>query len=319
MTSRLIDRLPKVRGRYGENVDLSSTTWFRVGGTAEVVFKPEDTQDLCLFLREKPEGVPICVVGVSSNLIIRDGGIPGVVIKLGRGFRTIVNTGTTIDVGAGVLDRTVAEFSRDMKIGGLEFLAGIPGTVGGALRMNAGAYGTEIKDILLDAHAVDLKGKIHRLTAQDCGFSYRHSAVPEGWIFTQARFKGHEASVRQIQDRLNTILTEREEAQPVRARTGGSTFANPAGQKAWQLIDEAGCRGMTVGGAQVSEKHCNFLINTGQASAKDLEELGEQVRARVLEKTGVDLKWEVRRIGVEPEGLSLTASKDEVLRKRKVA
>ncbi|MCP4924041.1 MAG: UDP-N-acetylmuramate dehydrogenase [bacterium] len=291
-------RLPKVRGRYSFDADLSRVTWFRVGGLAQVVFKPADSEDLSFFLKACPKDIPLFCMGVGSNLLVRDGGIQGVVIRLGNAFsHTLVND-EEIDVGAGCLDRNVALVSANSGLEGLEFLAGIPGTMGGALRMNAGAYGSEIKDYLVSAMAMDRSGEIHTLPPQEMGFSYRHCSIPEDWIFIGARLKARRAeSAEAVKEKISQLLTERDLAQPTKSRTGGSTFRNPDGKKAWQLIDEAGCRGMMKGGAQVSEKHCNFLINTGTATAQDLESLADDVRARVLTHSGEALIWEIRRIG----------------------
>lgn len=297
MTGKLITRLPAVRGRYSENVALDSITWFRVGGPAEVLFKPSGIEDLSLFLKEKPEDIPVQVIGVGSNLLVRDGGVNGIVIRLGKGFTNMYIDGTTIEVGAGVLDRNVAVAACEEGIGGLEFFCGIPGTVGGGLRMNAGCYENEIKDILEYATALDPQGKLHKLSAEECGFSYRHCSVPEDWIFISARFKGYASSTSEVEKKMQSMLKQREETQPIRTRTGGSTFANPDGHKAWQLIDQAGCRGMKLGGAQVSELHCNFLMNTGTATAEDLEELGELIRKKVRDMSNIDLRWEIQRIG----------------------
>ncbi|MFO1127991.1 MAG: UDP-N-acetylmuramate dehydrogenase [Rhodospirillales bacterium] len=305
----LIGRLPAVRGRYAENVALAPITWFRVGGPAEVVFRPADEADLAGFLAEKPADVPVTVLGVGSNLLVRDGGVPGVVIRLGRGFaRIAAEAGDAaapgrIVAGAGALDLNVALTARDAGIGGLEFLSGIPGTVGGALRMNAGAYGRETKDVLVSARLVEGDGSARVLAAADIGFAYRHSGVAADSIFVEATFAGERAEVAAIGARMAAIREAREGSQPIRARTGGSTFANPemadaGAAKAWQLIDRAGCRGLRRGGAEVSEQHCNFLINTGNATAADLEGLGEEVRRRVRETTGVELRWEIERIGV---------------------
>lgn len=295
---RLIDRLPAVRGRYSENVALAPITWFRVGGPAELVFRPADAEDLAVFLAAKPAEVPVTVLGVGSNLLVRDGGVPGVVIRLGRGFAAITPDGEQVLAGAGALDLNVAVVARDAGLAGLEFLSGIPGTIGGALRMNAGAYGTEIADVLIEAQAVAGDGTVHRVPASDLHMTYRHSGAPADWIFTGAVLRGQPDAPLAIARRMEEIRTARETSQPIRARTGGSTFANPEGAKAWQLIDRAGCRGLKRGGAMVSEQHCNFLINTGSATAADLEGLGEEVRRRVLETSGVALRWEIHRIGV---------------------
>lgn len=297
-TSPLIHRLPSVRGRLTTDAPLAPVTWFGVGGPAEVLFKPADMDDLIFFLRERPTSVPVMTFGVGSNLLIRDGGIPGVVIRLGRRFATITTEGTGIVAGAAALDLNVALAAKMATIGGLEFLSGIPGTIGGALRMNAGAYGFDIADVLEWVETVDLQGKLHRFSRTEMGLSYRHCSLPDDHIFLRARLVGKEGEPDEIAHRIDTIRSERETTQPVRARTGGSTFANPPGHKAWQLIDAAGCRGLQYGGAMVSEKHCNFLINTGTASAADIETLGEDVRRRVFNTSGIMLEWEIRRIGV---------------------
>jgi UDP-N-acetylmuramate dehydrogenase len=297
-SSRLVDRLPPVRGRYKENAPLAPITWFRVGGPAEVMFRPADEEDLASFLAQKPADVPVMVLGVGSNLLIRDGGVPGVVVRLGRAFAAIAIEGETVSAGAGALDLNVAISARDAGVAGLEFLSGIPGTIGGALRMNAGAYGAEMKDVVIGVRAVDGSGHIHMLKPSDLGFSYRRSSVPADWIFLAARLRGQAGDAAAIARRMDEIRSAREESQPVRARTGGSTFVNPQGEKAWALIEKAGCRGLAMGGAQVSEKHCNFLINTGNATAADLETLGEEVRRRVLAATGVELRWEIKRVGL---------------------
>ena len=296
---RLIDRLPAVRGRYNESVALADVTWFRVGGPAEVVFRPADRDDLTDFLLNKPADVPVLVMGVGSNLLVRDGGVAGVVIRLGKGFAQISTEDGSVVAGAGALDVNVALIARMAGVAGLEFLSGIPGTVGGALRMNAGAYGTEIKDVLEQAEALTPEGEVKLLTAADMKFGYRHCGVPEQWIFTSARLRCQPGRTEDITAQINAIRAARTSSQPVRARTGGSTFANPAGsgKKAWELIDEAGCRGLKRGGAMVSEQHCNFLINSDEASAADLEALGEEVRRRVLETSGITLEWEIRRVG----------------------
>jgi UDP-N-acetylmuramate dehydrogenase len=294
----LLARLPAVRGRYRENVSLADVSWFRVGGPAEVLFRPTDVDDLAHFLAGKPADVPVTMLGVGSNLLVRDGGVPGVVIRLGRAFARIEVEGQDITAGASALDVNVARVARDASLTGLEFLAGIPGTVGGALRMNAGAFGSEMKDVTLGAQALDPEGQIHRLTLAFLRFSYRRSGVPEDWLFTSATLRGHPGDRKEIDRRLAEIQAVRENVQPWRKRTGGSTFKNPPGRMAWELIEKAGCRGLKRGGAMVSEKHCNFLINTGTATAADLEALGEDVRLRVLANTGVHLQWEIRRVGV---------------------
>ncbi len=299
----LIERLPPVRGRLETDKPLSAVTWFGVGGPAEVLFRPADRDDLLDFLRAKPADVPVTAIGVGSNLLVRDGGVPGVVIRFGRALAGIEADGTAVVAGAGALDVNVAKAAARAGIGGLEFLRGVPGTVGGALRMNAGAYGREIKDVLVWAEAADRRGRVRRLAAADMGFSYRRSALDEDWIFLAARLAGHADEPAAIAARMQEIQEARLGSQPIGNRTGGSTFKNPppedsGGRSAWQLIEAAGCRGLAVGGAQVSEMHCNFLINRGGATAADLEALGEEVRRRVMAETGVRLAWEIRRIGV---------------------
>lgn len=295
---RLIDRLPAVRGRLSEQAPLSQVTWFRVGGPAEVMFRPADREDLLAFLAGKPEDVPVTVLGVASNVLIRDGGLPGVVVRLGRGFADIEAEAGDLLCGAAALDINVATSAKLFGIAGLEFLSGVPGTIGGALRMNAGAYGKEIKDVLVWAEAADPEGGVHRLGLDEMGFAYRRSALPADWIALGARLAGEPGDPELIEARIREIQRQRAESQPLKTRTGGSTFKNPPGHKAWQLIDAAGCRGLKVGGAMVSEKHCNFLINTGTATAAELEALGEEVRRRVKDDSGVDLEWEIRRLGV---------------------
>ena len=297
-TSRLIERLPLVRGRYTENAPLAGITWFRVGGQAEVMFRPADRDDLAGFLEALPADLPVTPLGVGSNVLVRDVGVSGVVLRLGRAFVAIEADGDEVTSGAGALDLNVATAARIAGIGGLEFLSGVPGTIGGALRMNAGAYGKEIKDVLVWAEAMDPGGRLHRLTPEDMGLAYRHCALPEDWIFLAARFAGRPDSPDAVARRMAEIRSARGDSQPIRSRTGGSTFKNPPGAKAWRLIDQAGCRGLIRGGAQVSDQHCNFLINTGEATADDLERLGEEVRRRVRAATGVALEWEIRRIGM---------------------
>src|SRR5579883_656174 len=296
-SGRLIERLPPVRGRLTENAPLAPITWFRVGGAAEIMFRPADIDDLQAFLAAKPADIPVTIIGVASNLLVRDGGVEGVVIRLGRGFVDIRTDGISVEAGAGALDLNVALACREAGIAGLEFLSGVPGTIGGALRMNAGAYGHEIKDCLTEAVALDGTGGRHVLGLAELGLGYRHCGAPEDWIFVAARLAGRAGDPAAIQQRMAEIQSAREGSQPIRARTGGSTFANPAGHKAWELIDHAGCRGLRRGGAMISEKHANFLINTGDATAADLEGLGEEVRRRVYESTGIALDWEIRPIG----------------------
>jgi UDP-N-acetylmuramate dehydrogenase len=276
---------------------LAPTTWFRVGGEAQITFKPSDIQDLCFFLQNRPLNLPLQIMGVGSNLLIRDGGVEGIVIRLGQGFNNVYINETTIDVGAAVLDRNVADLACSAGIAGLEFLCGIPGTMGGALRMNAGAYGSDMSQILEHALVLDAQGTLHRLSPQELGLAYRHCDLPKDWIFVGARLKGHRGNTEEIQEKISSFLKEREKTQPVKSRTGGSTFANPEDAKAWELIDKAGCRGLKMGGALMSELHCNFMINEDEATATDLESLGEEVRKRVLETSGVSLRWEIERIG----------------------
>ncbi len=294
----IISRLLTTRGRVRADADLGKATWFQTGGLAEVLFRPDDTDDLADFLKNCPKDIPLTILGVGSNLLVRDGGIEGVVIRLGRGFATCYSQGDTLVVGAGCLNANATVIAQQYGIGGLEFLSGIRGTIGGALAMNAGAYGVETKDILVKAEAVDPQGNKHTLTPADMGYSYRHCSLPEGWVFTHAVLQGRAENPEKIATRMEQIARERNATQPVRARTGGSTFKNPAGHKAWKLIDEAGCRGLRVGGAQMSELHCNFMINTGTATSHDLETLGERVRARVFEHSGIMLEWEIKRLGV---------------------
>jgi UDP-N-acetylmuramate dehydrogenase len=293
----LIDRLPRPRGRLAADAPLGPQTWFGTGGPAEVLFRPADVEDLASFLRALPADVPVTVLGVGSNLLVRDGGVKGVVIRLMRGFTGIAVDGNQLLAGAGAPDLNVALMARDHALAGLEFLSGIPGTMGGAVMMNAGAYGGELAEVLVSAEAIDRTGKVHRISAAELSFSYRHSSAPADWIFTSARLRGEPGDPLAIARRIAEIDSTRTESQP-RSRTGGSTFVNPPGHKAWELIDQAGCRGLRIGEAQVSEKHCNFLINLGAASAADIEALGEEVRRRVLDKSGVRLDWEIRRIGV---------------------
>lgn len=296
-SAHLIDGLPAVRGKLDADASLARFTWFKVGGPAEVLFRPADTDDLSAFLCDLPEGIPITVMGTASNLLVRDGGVEGVVIRLGRGFSEIEVTGDCIRAGASAVDLNVARQARQAELTGLEFLSGIPGTIGGALRMNAGAYECEVKDIFDHALALDGNGKRHRLSAEDMGFSYRHVTVPSDWIFVEATFRGKPGTRDVIAQRMDEIRKQREATQPVRTPTGGSTFKNTVTAKAWELVDQAGCRGLKRGGAMVSEQHCNFLINTGGATASDIEGLGEEVRRRVQQTSGVVLEWEIQRIG----------------------
>ena len=296
MTS-LISKLPKTRGRMRENAELAKINWFQVGGRAEVLFKPEDAEDLAYFLANKPDDIPTTIIGVGSNLLIRDGGIDGVVIRLGRGFANCEAQNNRLIVGAACLNSNAVLVAKEHNIGGLEFLSGIPGSMGGALAMNAGAYGVETKDILIEVEAVDGYGNIHKLTPAQLKFAYRHSELPKGWIFIKAILQGKIEDSKIIAARIDEISASRSSTQPIRSRTGGSTFRNPPEKKAWQLIDEAGCRGLQIGGAKMSELHCNFMINTGNATANDLENLGEEVRKRVFENSGIMLQWEIKRVG----------------------
>lgn len=298
---RLIDRLPAVRGELTENAPLSGITWFRTGGPAEVLFRPADIDDLTGFCSALDDDIDVTVLGLGSNALIRDGGLPGVTIHLGKAFGDISFDGATVTAGAGALDVAVARAGRDRSIGGLEFLSGIPGTIGGALRMNAGAYGREISEIVVSAQAIDRAGKLHSLQASDFRFTYRHSEIDESWIFVSACLAGTPGDREEIDRRMAEIAADRKSSQPIQARTGGSTFKNPDTAKAWELIDGAGCRGLTIGDATVSEQHCNFLINRGNATAADLEALGEEVRRRVEAHSGISLEWEIRRIGVAAE------------------
>lgn len=297
MPGSAMNRMPVVRGELVPNADLANMTWFRVGGPAEVLFRPADIDDLAAFLSACPADIPVTVIGVGSNLLVRDGGVDGVVIKLGRSFAYTTTDGLTLTAGAVTSDVNVALTACDAGIAGLEFLRGVPGTIGGAVRMNAGAYGAEIRDVLKSARAVDRSGKVHDVSASELGFSYRNCSAPKDWIFVEATFEGTAGEPEEIQSRMGKISAARSGSQPVKSRTGGSTFKNPTSASAWELVDQAGCRGLIVGDAQVSEQHCNFLINRGNATAADLETLGDTVRQRVLENSGVDLHWEIRRIG----------------------
>ncbi len=297
-TTGLMDRLPPVRGELTAYAPIARFTWFKVGGPAEVLFEPTDTDDLAGLLAEKAADVPVTVIGVGSNIIVRDSGIEGVVVRLGRGFTDIGVSADVITAGAGAHDMNVARSARDAGLSGLEFLSGIPGTIGGALRMNAGAFGRELKDVIVDAEALDPAGRPKRLALSELAFGYRQCGVPEDWTFIAARLRGVPGDKDEITRRMEDIQAERETSQPLRTPTGGSTFKNPEDMKAWELIEKAGCRGLRQGGAEVSEKHCNFLINTSNATAADLEGLGEEVRRRVFEMTEVKLEWEIRCLGV---------------------
>ena len=295
----LLKRLPAVRGRLESNAPLADLTWFRAGGAAEVLFTPLDGADLAEFLSATPTDIPVYVIGVGSNLLVRDGGVPGVVIRLGRGFSDIkMEPEYRVRVGSAVLDVRVARFAHDNSIDGLTFLRGIPGTIGGALRMNGGAYGGETKDVLLEVSAVDRAGNMHVLSNADMKYSYRHCGAAEDLIFTEALLQGRPGNQDEIMAAMNKITDSREATQPIKSRTGGSTFKNPPGNKSWQLIEKAGLRGFAIGPAKVSELHCNFLINEGGATATQIEELGETIRARVLATSGIELNWEIKRIGI---------------------
>ncbi len=290
--------LPKVRGEYRAEADLSKTNWFCVGGPAEMLFRPKDLEDLTYFLANKPLELPLITLGVGSNLIIRDGGIDGIVVKLGRAFNYIdIIAPGKIKVGAAVLNFNFVQFCLANSIKGFEFMVGIPGTIGGGVAMNAGAYGTEFKDIIDYIIAVDEVGNIHKILNQDIGFTYRGNTLPEGMVFVEAVFNFELGVQEEIRQKVDNIIATRNMTQPVRERTGGSTFANPTGHSAWKLIDEAGLRGARVGDAQMSELHCNFMINLGNAKAIDLEDLGEMVKNKVFKNSGVQLEWEIKRVG----------------------
>ncbi|HMA56361.1 MAG TPA: UDP-N-acetylmuramate dehydrogenase [Pseudolabrys sp.] len=290
-------KMPELRGRLLTNQALAELTWFRVGGPAQAFFMPEDENDLAYFLRNLPAEIPVTVIGAGSNLIVRDGGVPGIVIRLGRGFNEVKVEENRVTVGTAMLDVMVARAAQAAGIAGLAFLSGIPGTIGGALRMNGGAYGGETKDVFIEARGVDRQGNIRTYSNGEMEFLYRHCGVPDDVIFTTAVLQGRAGVPEEIAAEMATIKKKREKSQP-RNRTGGSTFKNPPGRSAWKLVDEAGCRGLTIGGAQVSELHSNFLINLGGASAADIETLGETVRERVKTHSGVELEWEIKRIGV---------------------
>jgi UDP-N-acetylmuramate dehydrogenase len=290
--------MPKLAGRLIANQPLADVTWFRVGGPAQALFMPDSEDDLAYFLGRLPSDIPAQVVGLGSNLIVRDGGVPGVTIRLGRGFNEVTVDGARVHAGAAVPDVKVARAAADAGIAGLAFYRGVPGAIGGALRMNAGAYGGETRDVLVYATGVTRAGDLVTYTNAEMGFSYRHCSVPDDVIFTSALFQGRPGDKATIAAEMDKITEAREATQPIKSRTGGSTFKNPPGHKAWQLIDAAGCRGLTVGGAQVSELHCNFLINLGHATASDIETLGETVRERVKATSGIALEWEIKRIGI---------------------
>ena len=292
-------RMPELRGRLLANQPLGEFTWFRVGGPAQAFFMPDDENDLAYFLRNLPTEIPVTVIGAGSNLIVRDGGVTGAVIRLGRGFNEVkVEEEHRITVGTAMLDVMVARAAQPAGVAGLAFLSGIPGTIGGALRMNGGAYGGETKDVLIESRGVDRQGNLRKFTNGEMGFSYRHCSVPDDVIFTTAVLQGRAGQPDDIAAEMATIKKKRESSQP-RNRTGGSTFKNPPGHSAWKLVDDAGCRGLTIGGAQVSELHSNFLINLGGATAADIENLGETVREKVKAHSGVEMEWEIKRVGVK--------------------
>ena len=292
--------MPKVRGRLTPNAPLAPLVWFKSGGNAEWLFEPADSEDLEQFLAELDPHVPVMALGLGSNLIVRDGGVPGVVVRLGKAFARIKQIDeTTLRCGGGASGILVSSTARDHGIAGLEFLRGIPGTVGGVVRMNGGAYGREVKDILVSARLVLRSGELVEWPRQKLGYTYRHSEVPPGAVVIEAVFRGEPGDPEAIGAEMDAIARAREESQPLRSRTGGSTFKNPPGHKAWALIDAAGCRGLTMGDAQVSEKHCNFLLNLGSATSAEIEALGEEVRRRVEAKSRISLEWEIQRVGVE--------------------
>ncbi len=295
-----MDSLPTVCGRLTENAPLAPLVWFKAGGAARWLFEPADADDLVTFLRDLDPATPVMGLGLGSNLIVRDGGFPGVVVRLGKTFAKVEQVDpTTLRCGGGASGILVSSTARDAGIGGLEFLRSIPGTVGGFVRMNGGAYGREVKDIFVECEVVLRSGERRTLALEELGYTYRHSTLPDGAIVVSATFRGHPEQPEVIQAEMDRIAQSREESQPLRSKTGGSTFKNPPSDKAWRLVDEAGCRGLTIGDAQVSEKHCNFLLNLGNATASEIEALGEEVRRRVREKSGVELEWEIQRVGVE--------------------
>lgn len=303
LTSDLNGALPDLRGRLVANAPLSDFTWFRVGGPAQLLFTPADEADLAYFFKHLANDLPVTVIGLGSNLLVRDGGVPGVVIRLGRGFGGVkVEQGNRLRAGGAVPDVKVSRAAADAGISGLAFYRGIPGGVGGALRMNGGAHGRDTSEVLVEARAVDRAGNIHTLGVEDMNYGYRHCGAPDDYIFTQALFQGEAGERDKILAEMEGVAGYREQAQPIKARTGGSTFKNPPGGSAWKLIDAAGCRGLQIGGAKVSEKHCNFLINEGGASGGDIEQLGETVRARVKDMSGIELEWEIRRLGIAANG-----------------
>ncbi|WP_083988040.1 UDP-N-acetylmuramate dehydrogenase [Croceicoccus marinus] len=303
--------LPETRGRLTANAPLAKLTWFKTGGPAELLFEPADAGDLAAFLSALPEWVPVMGLGLGSNLIIRDGGVNGVVVRLGKGFSGVEKIdGLTLKLGGGTSGVLASSSARDHGIAGLEFLKSIPGSVGGFVRMNGGAYGREVKDILVEAEVVLRSGERRVFTPDDLNYSYRHSDLPEGAIVTSATMRGERGDPAAIQSEMDRISEAREASQPLRTKTGGSTFKNPPGERAWELVDRAGCRGLAIGDAQVSEKHTNFLINNGNATSAEIEALGEEVRRRVLENSGIELEWEIRRVGLTAD----EAARDEAAR-----
>ena len=299
MIQELRARLPRLRGKLLANQSLAELTWFRVGGAAQILLVPENDEDLAYFLAGLPEHIPVTVIGLGSNLIVRDAGVPGVVIRLGRGFGEItLESDSRMRAGAAVPDVKLSRAAQEAAISGLAFFRGIPGAIGGALRMNGGAYGRETKDVVIEVRGIDRQGRSHVLASSEMNYGYRHCNICEDVIFTEALFQGARGDAERIAAEMDKITEAREATQPIKSRTGGSTFKNPPGQKAWQLIDAAGCRGLRLGNAQVSELHCNFLINLGGASAADIEDLGETVRRRVKDNSGIELEWEIKRIGL---------------------
>jgi len=297
-----VAELPRVRGRLTEQAPLAPLVWFKAGGAAQWLFEPKDVDDLSDFLAGLEPDVPVMGLGLGSNLIVRDGGVPGVVVRLGKPFATVEQVdATTLRCGGGASGILVSSNARDAGIAGLEFLRSIPGTVGGFVRMNGGAYGREVKDILVEAELVLRSGERRTLPLEALGYTYRHSELPDGAIVVGALFRGVPGEPEAIQAEMDRIAAEREASQPLRSKTGGSTFKNPTGTKAWKEIDAAGCRGLTIGDAQVSEKHCNFLLNLGAAKAEDIEALGEEVRRRVREHSGIELEWEIQRVGMSAD------------------
>ncbi|MDX3885005.1 MAG: UDP-N-acetylmuramate dehydrogenase [Sphingomonas sp.] len=291
--------MPAVRGRLTADAPLAPLVWFKAGGDAQWLFEPADADDLAAFLRDLDPAVPVMGLGLGSNMIVRDGGVPGVVVRLGKAFAKVDRVdATTLRCGGGASGILVSSSARDAGIGGIEFLRSIPGTVGGFVRMNGGAYGREVKDILVECEVVLRSGERKTLALADLGYTYRHSDLPEGAIVVSATFRGQPADPDAIQREMDRIAAEREASQPLRSKTGGSTFKNPPGHKAWALVDAAGCRGLRRGDAQVSEKHCNFLLNLGEATSADIEGLGEEVREKVKAHSGIALEWEIQRVGM---------------------